>query len=168
MGILPQICYWFNCIIVRKHTVWFQPFKIYRNMLYSLELSLCWWLFHVSLKRIFCCWVECFVNVNWIKLFDSVQLYFYFLPTCSVRTVRISNYNYNFFQFCQFFLHVLWISVMWYTFRIVMSFWWIGKCPFLHLIIFFCFEVYFDNTLATPAFFGLLVWNNFPHPFYFN
>lgn len=112
-------------------------------------------------KHIFCCWVGCFIIVNWVKCLIvfkfSISLFFVYLLSEDCYDFQL------FLQICLLFSVLLTFSsctlkLLCDTLRIITSFWWIMKCPSLYLIIFLFVLKLSHNATATPSDLWVSVW----------
>lgn len=109
--------------MVREHTLNLLKFiEIYfmaQNMVYIGEFSMCTCEEHASCS----CWVECYINVNQVKLTGTAIQILYrltdFLPTFMnywKKDIEICSCNCGFIcfflQFSQVLLHIFWNSVI--------------------------------------------------------
>lgn len=75
--------------MVKAHTLYDLTLRIDWDLFYGPEYCLFWLMLHMYLKIVCCCWLECFINVDHVKLVNSViQVYYIFaasLPVCSLN-----------------------------------------------------------------------------------
>lgn len=61
--------------IRRHHLCDSNPSK-FVYLCFIVDYGLSWWIFHIHLKNIFFCWVDCSIHVNYVKLDNNVQVYY--------------------------------------------------------------------------------------------
>lgn len=131
-----------------------------------------------------CCWVECSINVIYVKLIGDVHIFYIITGFMSVyyirykeRRMHVHKHYFEFvnfsFQYFSFLLHIFWgYYVEFIHILIVMSSWWVDcfiimKCCSLSQLIFlFLKSTLSDINVSTQALSWLVfVGVNFLHTF---